>query len=553
MLKNKALAASVSAPPVGWDITTASFSGTPFNFLGTVAQAANPNGIFLDSSGVNLYTTTTTSDLVLQYSLSTPWDLNTGSYVRSFSVTSQETSPVGIAFSSDGTKMYVQGGASTHQYNLSTAWNISTASFSSSLSISGQNLNPADLTFDNTGAFMYVTDSNTRAVDQYTLSTPWSLSTATYTRTLDVSAQLISTRGVAFKSDGTKVYIIGTSISVSNGRIAEYNLSTAWNLSTASFVQTTSIPYEDGIAFRGLTFKSDGISLFAIDDTNNRFIKYTLSSAWNSSTLSITGPTTDWYSVASQTPQPTFNSSSLSVSFKPDGGVFYVCNGVTGSGVTGEIDQYSTSTNWELNTASYIGTYDVTTQTKTPTAVKFKSDGTSAYVGSTSGVIYQYTLSTPWNISTASYASKSFNPSGQTTGSYGFALKEDGTSLYISSLSANTLYQYTLSTPWDISTASYASKSISGAAGSLYMGGVFFKSDGLKLYIVNYTTTGSTVDQYNLSTAWDISTATYYGRSLNLAAKGLGSTIIGLDYKYTGGQFYVVEFACKQVWAFDVQ
>jgi sugar lactone lactonase YvrE len=550
MLKNKALAASVSAPPVGWDITTASFSGTPFNFLGILGQVNNPRGIFLDSSGVRLYTVTTTGDLVLQYSLSTPWDLNTGSYLRSFSVTSQNTNPVGVAFSSDGTKMYVTGITSVHQYNLSTAWDISTSSFSTTFSISGQTSDAGDLAFDSTGAFMYVTDGSTRAVDQYTLSTPWSLSTATYTRTLDVSTQLLSAFGVAFKSDGTKVYISGRRTTVSNAVVAEYTLSTAWNLSTASFTQRIDFPVVDGELFRGLIFKSDGVSLFVANDQGDRFVKYTLSTAWDTSTASITYPTTDWYSVASQL---SAFSNATSVTFEPDGSGFYVCGSSSGSGVTGEIDQYSTSTNWELNTASYITTYEVTAQTINPTAVKFKSDGTSAYVGSTSGVIYQYTLSTPWDISTASYASKSFNPSAQTTGSYGFALKEDGNSLYISSFSANTLYQYTLSTPWDISTASYASKSMVGGGGSSLMCGVFFKSDGLKLYILNYTSNGSTVDQYTLSTAWDISTATYYGRSLNLGVKGLGGTILGLDYKYTGGQFYVIDFSFKQVWAFDVQ
>ena len=60
---------------------------------------------------------------VYQYTLSTPWDLSTASYDSvSFSVTSQDTTPVGIAFKSDGSKMYVVGvtNGSVYQYTLST-------------------------------------------------------------------------------------------------------------------------------------------------------------------------------------------------------------------------------------------------------------------------------------------------------------------------------------------------------------------------------------------------------------------------------------------------
>jgi hypothetical protein len=47
------------------------------------------------------------------------------------SVSSQDTSPYGLAFSSDGTKMYVTGNTNdtVYQYSLSTAWDVSTASF----------------------------------------------------------------------------------------------------------------------------------------------------------------------------------------------------------------------------------------------------------------------------------------------------------------------------------------------------------------------------------------------------------------------------------------
>ncbi|MES0444988.1 MAG: hypothetical protein ABUJ92_00445, partial [Desulfobacterales bacterium] len=49
----------------------------------------------------------------------------------SFSVTSEDTSPFGVAFNVTGTKMYIVGTAnkSVFQYSLSTAFDLSTASY----------------------------------------------------------------------------------------------------------------------------------------------------------------------------------------------------------------------------------------------------------------------------------------------------------------------------------------------------------------------------------------------------------------------------------------
>ena len=53
--------------------------------------------------------------------------------------------PVGVAFSSDGTKMYIMDNSNlaVYQYTLSTAWNVSTASYASlSISVSSQSSHP---------------------------------------------------------------------------------------------------------------------------------------------------------------------------------------------------------------------------------------------------------------------------------------------------------------------------------------------------------------------------------------------------------------------------
>ena len=63
-----------------------------------------------------------------------------------------------------------------------------------------------------------------------------------------------------------------------------------------------------------------------------------------------------------------------------------------------------------------------------------------------------------YDISATAYDSVSYSASAQ-TGAYGrsVAFKTDGTKMYVNSNASSTavVYQYSLSTPWDVSTASY--------------------------------------------------------------------------------------------------
>ena len=59
------------------------------------------------------------------------WDIANASYASAKSVSAQDTVPVGVTFSGDGTIMFVVGSAtdSVYRYDLSTAWDITSASY----------------------------------------------------------------------------------------------------------------------------------------------------------------------------------------------------------------------------------------------------------------------------------------------------------------------------------------------------------------------------------------------------------------------------------------
>jgi len=74
-------------------------------------------------------------------------------------------------------------------------------------------------------------------------------------------------------------------------------------------------------------------------------------------------------------------------------------------------------------------------------------------MGTANDTIYQYSLSTAWDLSTASYASKSFAVSKQDSTPQEMYLTPDGSKLMIIGQTTDSVFQYTLSTPWDISSA----------------------------------------------------------------------------------------------------
>ena len=161
----------------------------------------------------------------------------TTSFVDTFSISSQETGPKGLTFNNDGTKMYVIGyiGDAVHEYLLSTGFDISSASFTRSFSISAQEIYARSVVFNNDGSKMFVTGLQGDDVNEYTLSTPFNVATASFVDLFSVKSLVNDPNAVDFNNDGTKMYV------ARSFSIAEYSLSSAFDVSTASHAQTDTL------------------------------------------------------------------------------------------------------------------------------------------------------------------------------------------------------------------------------------------------------------------------------------------------------------------------
>jgi len=181
-------------------------------------------------------------------------------------------------------------------------------------------------------------DTVTQGVFQYSLSSAWDISTASYDSvSFGTSGQDTAPRGMYIKPDGTKLYIVG----ITNDAVSEYNLSTAWDMSTASYSQNYTISSEEGIAL-GLGFAYDGTKFFVVGNTNDTVYQYSLSTAWDVSTASYSSKS---FSIASQ------DTQAYSIRFKPDGTKMYI-----GGADNTSVFQYTTQGSLTAGQSYYVQT-----------------------------------------------------------------------------------------------------------------------------------------------------------------------------------------------------
>ena len=311
-------------------IQTASSNNTSFIGITDAAISNSATGEVVVQGGVSEKVTglTTASDYYVQTdgTLNTAtsvanYNIASASYTQAFSVASQDTLPSAIAFNPAGTKMFIAGnqGNDIGEYTLSTAFDVGSASFVDSFSVSGQETTPTGLAFNADGTRMFVNGESSNTVHEYALSTGFDVSTASYTDGFSTAAQDSNSQGVTFNTDGTKMFVTGESTK----KINEYALTSGFDVSTASFVDGFSVVSQADQP-KDTQFNSDGTEMYVVSRSAGQVVyKYTLTTGFDVSTASYANVS---FSVANQ------ETSPQGLAFSANGSKMYVC-GYTGQDV----------------------------------------------------------------------------------------------------------------------------------------------------------------------------------------------------------------------------
>jgi hypothetical protein len=499
-----------------YDQLTNQVSSTNAIWNNTGVVEHNPSFVLFTADMTKLILLGYDGDKLYQFSTNTSDTSSLGILYDDVSVDVSDVAGTGscMRFGDSGTKMFFMNQNSRYIYTktLSTAYDISTLSSSYTSWYSGETTSCWGFDFKSDGTKFYVVNQSNDHVYQYSLSTPWDLSTESYdgdSERKNVSSQSPQPSGVTFSADGTKMFIADDTYN--SEKVYQYTLSTAWDVSTASYDNkyvTLSSRYNFGVSFN-----ADGSYMYLCSRDSNRIYRYK----------------TNGYIIESEAFLQDENYTSKG---SAEAGISVAISSKTGNYAIVGAHQYNngsatrggaafvykrTGTTWSQDTTLLPS--DAATDDRFGYSVDINEDGSYAVVGAwqeddtatNAGSVYVFnSVTSGFNIGSASYTQASPAFTSQETYFTGFLFNGDGTKLYILGTTNYTWKRYSLSTAYDITTASYDGSSYdrSNTAAMQHPCEVRWGDSGSKVYIMDFS--DNYIYQMNLSTAYDMTTASHY-------------------------------------------
>ena len=288
--------------------------------MGTVQFNDDGTKMFLTfHNGLNNTAAHRSDDKINEYTLSVPYDISTATYAGNdercsvvdpdHSSSHQSTgATLGFKFADDGMKIFtMQRGLNdrktsfVNRLDLTTAYDISTCTYHSDVDVDtnalqngtnigdrstddNNNLQGMFITNDGTKMFLTMNEretGNPQSIKQYSLSTPYDLSTLTLASSTAISLQAHNPFGITFTSDGKRLFVSYKGNSA-NSFVEQYSLNVAFDISTATSdgqidLQAIDSDQDD---LNDITFSKDGSKMFSINRNDEIVFEYNLACAF---------------------------------------------------------------------------------------------------------------------------------------------------------------------------------------------------------------------------------------------------------------------------------
>jgi len=244
--------------------------------------------------------------------------------------------------------------------------------------------------FKSDGSLLFVLDDQIGGVGsgwtitQFTLATPWDISTATNQTIVESESLLVpNVKGFDFSADGTKVFYLEED----SQEIVQYNLTKAWDLTTGLKVNANTFDFSSigSNNEQSFVFSQNGLRAYIVSGSDDRIYQLNLTEAFDGSTFSDASKTLD---VSAKLSFP------HGVAISADGKKIFVTGRLDTT-----IEEYTLSTAYELDSASHTASYTVPhATTESVHEIVLKPDNTRFYVldsktvgFTTTNYIYQHT------------------------------------------------------------------------------------------------------------------------------------------------------------------
>jgi len=194
---------------------------------------------------------------------------------------------------------------------------------------------------------------------------------------------------------------------------------------------------------------------------------------------------------------------------------------------------------------NHVDDFDFSAFETISTTVKFSPDGKTMFVvGVQSDTLRQYSLGTAFDLSSSPTLEKSKIITLVQSAPQDIEFNSDGTIIYVIGTQDENdgIDQWTLSSPYDIGSITETESSKNTAIGDNPRG-LKFSNDGKKLFVVHQISTAiGRVDEYTLTTPYDLDTMTQTNQ-LSLSYTGIGGRRQGINFSSDGYKLFITNSA----------
>jgi len=466
-------------------------------------QDAIPREATFDPSGTRMYVSGDTNNRIYQYGLTRPWDLGTASYASKSMLTSGEFTGAQVRgqISQDGGTMWVnEYNATIWQYTLTTPFDVSTGSYASKSYTPSEPGTFRNFWVNPAGDTLYC--CGTQTIYRYTLGTAGDISTASYaSESGSVATQITVCVSFCLSDDESKLFALDNA-----ANLYEYALTTPGDISSISYQSNSLDPGSDVATMAnesGVWVGNDGRNVYITDigtgTGDDAVFQWYIPVAWSLATTQYENVGSGQYSynINTNVPNPT------GVSVHPSGTKYWFAES------SGGVYEYTTSNAFEIRGMSYNGSDDVSPPCTTPYDIRFGNAGNKFFVLENSGYIYRFSPTSAYELGLSSdYDTGNYlDLTSETTDARSMCFTSDGTTVFVLDEDGSQVLSYS-GTAWDLTTFSYDTGSDFDT--SPYATGeydIVMAPDDTGFYFRGSLTGG--IHYVYMTTAGDLSTAVY--------------------------------------------
>ena len=264
-----------------WSLASTRWNGT---FLDLNGAPSNPSGISVENArtldfhpnGTSFYIVGRSSENIVTYTLAVPWDVGSATATSSFDLSdivgsrNQGSVAHGLWFRKDtGRSFFVFNRTEVFRFDTDTPWDVAGARLAGYADVSDVVRRGHDIDLHPDGTVLYVDDRGKGAVHQFRMDEAWDLSTLAFEVSLDISEQEKAVRGLEFRRDGRRFFVMDTS----RREVLEYEVPEAWSIRGAVYHGAFLVAGQAGNP-RSVTWKPDGRCFYVTDTSDGAVYQY---------------------------------------------------------------------------------------------------------------------------------------------------------------------------------------------------------------------------------------------------------------------------------------